>query len=80
MEQMFSKVMFSLVPPGEFYPDEDERKEMDELARMREGVFYGTTEVYDENNLKTLLFVVENTETEEVLKLDPTLVKFQKQK
>lgn len=77
MEKTFREVTFAFIPQCGFSPDEDERKELEDLARRRDGVFYGTTEV-NENGLKTLLFVIEDEETGSVYHVDPTLVEFKK--
>lgn len=77
MEQTCKKVTFSFAPACGYSPDEDEQKKLEDLARIREGVFYGTTEVY-QDDLKTLLFVVEDEETGEVYNVSPLLVKFKK--
>ena len=79
MEHVFRKVTFSFAPACGFSPDEDEQNELIESARVREGVFYGTTEDYDEKNgLKILKFVVEEEETGKIHYVDPLLVKFKK--
>ena len=45
------------------------------MARKREGLFHGETEV-EENGLKKTLFVIEDLETGEVNNVDPLLVEF----
>ena len=77
MEQTLRKVTFAVIPSWEFSPNEDEQKEISDLSRKRDGVFHGTTEVC-ENDLKTLLFVIEDEETGKVYHVDPLLVKFKK--
>lgn len=77
MEQTLKKVTFTFIPSWEFSPNEDEQKQIDELSRKRDGIFHGITEVC-ENELKTLLFVIEDEETGKIYKVDPSLVKFKK--
>lgn len=69
------KVVFSFIPLTGFTPDEEEQKELDEMARKREGLFHGETEV-EENGLKKTLFVIEDLETGKVNNVDPLLVEF----
>ena len=69
------KVVFSFIPLTGFTPEEEEQKELDEMARKREGLFHGETEV-EENGLKKTLFVIEDLETGKVNNVDPLLVEF----
>lgn len=75
MEQHFRKVTFALISSFGFIPDEKEQNDMNEMARRRNGLFYGSTEII-ENELKTLKFIIEDLETGKVYQVDPLLVTF----
>ena len=75
MAQDLRKVTFSLIFPQGFFPDEKEQVEAEEQARVRNGLFHGSTEII-ENDLKTLKFIIEDDETGEIYQIDPLLVKF----
>ena len=77
MAQNLRKVTFALSFPQGFFPDENEQTEADELARIRNGLFHGETEVMDDE-LKKCQFVVEDEETGKVHYVDPRLVTFKK--
>jgi hypothetical protein len=77
MAQELRKVTFALSFPQGFFPDENEQTEADELARIRNGLFHGETEVMDDE-LKKCQFVVEDEETGKVHYVDPRLVTFKK--
>ena len=62
VKEELRRVTFSLNFPQGFYPDEKEQAEVDELAHVRNGLFYGKTEVMD-GELKIVMFVVEDEET-----------------
>ena len=71
------QVSFSLIPQSEFTPNEEDQKELEEMARKRNGIFYGKTEIL-ENGLKVLKFVIEEKETGVVYEVDPKFVAFKK--
>lgn len=77
LKEVGQKVTFSFVEICGFTPDEDEQKKLEDLARRRDGVFYGSTEVY-EKGLKTLKFVIEDEETGGIHHVNPLLVVFKK--
>lgn len=77
MEQNLRKVTFAFISSSGFTPDEKDQNEMNEMARRRNGLFYGSTEIL-EGELKTLKFVVEDLETGEVHQVNPLFVKFEK--
>lgn len=71
-------VLFSLIAQSGFTPDVQEQKELDEMARKRDGIYHGKAEAF-ENDLKTLKFIIEDVETGDVYEVDPKLVKFKKE-
>lgn len=75
MAQELRKVTFALSFPQGFFPDENEQAEAEELARIRNGLFHGETEIMDDE-LKKCQFVVEDEETGKVYYVDPRLVTF----
>lgn len=75
MEHELRKVTFALNFQQGFFPDENVQTEADELARVRNGLFHGKTEVMD-GEVKSLKFVVEDVETGIVHYVDPVLVTF----
>ena len=75
VKEELRRVTFSLNFPQGFYPDEKEQAEVDELAHVRNGLFYGKTEVMD-GELKIVMFVVEDEETGKIHYVDPRLVTF----
>ena len=77
MTQELMKVTFTLIPSAGFTSDEKEQKELNEMARRRNGLYLGSTEVL-ENDLKTLKLVIEDEGTGEIYEVDPLLVKFNK--
>ena len=71
------KVYYSFSSNAGFTPDEEEQKELDEMARKREGIFHGTKEIMDED-LKKTLFIIEDIETGVINEIDPLYVQFKK--
>lgn len=77
MNKESRKVIFALAFQSGFTPDEQEQMKMDEEARKRKGLFYGSEEIYVDG-LKKLVFCVEDEESGMVYKVDPELVQFVK--
>lgn len=75
MSTELRKVKFSLNSATGFSPDDLGQREMDEMARSRNGLFHGSTEIV-ENDVKKLRFIVEDENTGEIFQIDPLLVKF----
>ena len=75
MAQELRKVTLALNFPQGFFPNENEQAESEALARVRNGLFHGETEVMDAE-LKICQFVIEDEETGRVYYVDPRLVTF----
>ncbi len=75
MEKEIRRVKFAFGYPQGFCLDENEQKEADEMARIRNGIFHGETEQMNDE-LKVCMFVIEDEETGKVHYVDPQLVTF----
>ena len=76
MAEEIKKVIYSFIHSAGFSPDEEEQKELDEMARKRDGYLHRFAEV-DIDGVRKCVAIIEDAETGNVVQLeDPTLVSF----